>query len=159
MGYTKLDLIKGALTEIGLSDYMFDLSADQLDQALTRLDLMMAEWGGRGIRLGYPLATSPSDIDAMVDAGIPDWARMAVITNLAIQLAPSFGKTVSRETSISATRGMNTLFSRSAKPSQARLGQLPVGAGMKSSAPFMSDMDDGVVHNPDESVTLDRSPR
>jgi len=159
VSYTKIDLVKSALSEVGLSSYLFDLSVDQMSEALCRLDLMMAEWGGRGIRLGYQVASTPAGVDAMTDSGIPDWAHEAVITNLAVRLAPAYGKTVQRETSIIATRGMNTLLALAAKPREMQLGPLPFGAGAKRDEPFMPVLDDGVVHNPEETVILDRSPR
>jgi hypothetical protein len=155
MSYTKLELVKSALSEIGLSSYMFDLSSDQLSEALTRLDAMMAEWNGRGLRLGYPIASSPGNINASDDSGIPDWSYEAVITNLAIRIAPAYGKTVSRETSITATRGINTIFARSAKPREMRLGPLPAGAGAKSTAPFLPILEKGIIEHADDTAEFE----
>ena len=152
MSYTKLELVKAALGEIGLSDYAFDISTDQLDQGLARLDAMMAEWNGRGIRLGYPIASSPGAIDSATDSRIPDYAYEPVITNLAVRLAPSIGKSASVETRITATRGMNTLFAKSARPRPAQLGNMPSGAGSKSSVPFISAQDNGVIEQPEDSA-------
>ena len=154
MNYTKAQLVYAALAEIGLSNYSFDLSTDQLDQALARLDAMMGEWNGRGIRLSYPIAAGPKTINANDDAGIPDWAYEAVITNLAVRLAPSYGKTVSTETRIVATRGMNTLFAKSAKPNPAVLGPMLTGAGAKSSQSFMTQESE-VVEQPETSVAFE----
>jgi hypothetical protein len=155
VSYTKVQLVKGALAEIGLSDYAFELSTDQIDQGLARLDAMMAEWNGRGIRLGYPIASDPSMIDANTDSGIPDVAYEAVITNLAIRLAPSYGKTVSSDTRIAATRGMNTMFAISARPKSAQLGVMPAGAGAKSSSPFIDAQEGDAVQRPDDSASFE----
>ena len=155
MSYTKLELVKGALAEIGLSDYAFDLSAEQIDQALARLDAMMAEWNGRGVRLGYPVAVNPSGLEGSDDSGIPDVAYEAVITNLAVRIAPNYGKAVSAETRATATRGMNTLFTRSARPKPARLGAMLAGAGAKSTAPFLPEQSSEVVMRPEDAVDFE----
>ena len=70
MSYTKRQLILGALAEIGLSSYSFDLSADQIEQALGRLDALIAAWGSRGIRLGWPLPGSPETSDAYQETNL-----------------------------------------------------------------------------------------
>ena len=44
MGYTKRQYIEAALTEIGLADYVFNSTPQDLQTALRRLDGMMAEW-------------------------------------------------------------------------------------------------------------------
>lgn len=152
MSYTKGELVQHALDEIGIANYAFDLTTDQLDRALARLDAMMGEWGGRRIRLGYPIAANPKVIEANTQSNVPDWAVEAVITNLAIRLAPSFGKSVSPDTRATATRGMNTLLARAARPSPARLGPMIAGAGNKSASPFIPADDDNKVTNPEESV-------
>jgi hypothetical protein len=153
MSYTKRELVQAALTEIGLSSYAFDLSTDQLAQAVARLDSMMAEWNGRGVRLGYPIPASPSGSDISADSGIPDSAWEAVITNLALRLGPSYGKAVSAETKTTARQAWNTILARSAMPQEMRLGPLPAGAGNKGDA-FLAEMDSGVVEHPDQSVTF-----
>jgi hypothetical protein len=153
VSYTKGDFVKAALAEIGIANYAFDLTTDQLDQALARLDVMMGEWNGRGIRLGYPIASDLKAIESNAESNVPDWASEAVITNLAIRLAPAYGKTVSVDTRTTAVRGMNTLFARAVKPKPARLGPMLAGAGAKQTQPFIavqSDVDR--VDNPDESV-------
>ena len=87
-----------------------------LQLALRRLDAMMAGWNARGIRLGYPLPSSPSDSSLTEPTGVPDRANEAVILNLAILLAPGIGKTVSADTRIQARAALNTLLARAAMP-------------------------------------------
>jgi hypothetical protein len=66
MGYSKKQFIDAALEEIGLGRYAFDISPEQEESALRLLDSMMALWNAGGIRLSYPLPSSPqySDITA-----------------------------------------------------------------------------------------------
>jgi hypothetical protein len=59
MGYSKRQFISAAFEEIGLASYVFDLQPEQLQSAMRRLDAMMADWNGKGIRLGYPLPSAP----------------------------------------------------------------------------------------------------
>lgn len=155
MSYTKRQLVIGAMAEIGLSNYAFDLSTDQLEQALKRLDAMVATWGARGIRLGFPLPGSPEASDMYAETGLPDWAWDAVITNLAVRIAPSYGKALSMETKATARETYNTLLGRFAMPSEIRRDVLPAGAGYKDTdAPFLETPDNGVLEAPDESVTF-----
>ena len=133
MGWTKGQFINQAFGEIGLASYVFDLNPEQLQNALRRLDTMMAAWNALGIRLGYPLPSSPEDSDLDEETNVPDSAYEAIYTNLGIKLAPSFGKQVMPETKITAKESYNTLLSRAAMPQEQQLpGTMPAGAGKKS---------------------------
>lgn len=132
MGYSKRQFVEAALEEIGLAAYVFDASPQQLEAALRRLDALMADWNGRGVRLSYPLPTAPefSDIDAESD--VPDYANEAIILNLALRLAPSYGKQVMPDTKINAKNAYNTMMARTALPMEYQLpGAMPLGAGNK----------------------------
>lgn len=132
MGYSKRQFVSAAFEEIGLASYAFDLQPQQLESALRRLDAMLASWNSLGIRLGYPLPSSPefSDIDA--ESEVPDSANEAIITNLAVKLAPSYGKQVMPETKATARETYNTLISRAVLPMEQQLpGTMPAGAGNK----------------------------
>jgi len=125
---TKRQLIEAAHAELGLQDYVFDLPAEQLQLALRRLDAMMADWNGMGLRLGYVIPGSVEGGDLDTEAGVPDRAWEAIVTNLAIRLAPSFGKTVSPETKGAAERGLSMLLGK-VPPPEMSLGRIPAGAG------------------------------
>jgi hypothetical protein len=132
MGYSKRQFVNAAFEEIGLASYVFDLQPEQLESALKRLDAMMAEWNAKGIRLGYPLPSSPqfSRIDAHSD--VPDAANEAIILNLAVRIAPSYGKQIMPDTKTVGRNAYNTLLARATLPMQAQLPRtLPSGAGNK----------------------------
>lgn len=132
MGYSKRQFVIAAFDEIGLASYVFDLQPEQLQSALNRLDAMMAEWNGKGIRLGYPLPGSPQYSDLDEPSEVPDSANEAIYTNLALKIAPSYGKQVMLETKISAKMAYNTLLSRATTPTEMQLpGTMPAGAGNK----------------------------
>jgi len=154
MGYSKRQFIEAALEEIGLASYVFDLQPQQVESALRRLDTMMAEWNAKGIRLAYPLPSSPEFSDVDAESEVPDSANDAIITNLALRLAPSYGKTVMPGTLTAAKSGYNTLLSRATAPIEQQLpGTMPSGAGNKPwrtyNDAFLRDPIDPITVGPD----------
>lgn len=132
MGYTKRQFIESAFEEIGLANYVFDLQPEQLQGALNRLDTMMAQWNAMGIRLGYDMPSSPQDSDIDSPSNTPDSAWEAIITNLAIRIAPGYGKSVSPETKVTGRNAYNVLLQRAAYPLEAQLPEtMPMGQGNK----------------------------
>jgi len=133
MSYTKRQFVEAAFEEIGLADYVFDLSPEQMQSAVRRMDSMLAAWNAIGIRIGYPLTSNPDDSDLDTITGVPDSANEAIILNLALRLSPSYGKAVALPTSAMARMAYNTLLSRAAMPAEMQFPEtLPVGAGQKS---------------------------
>lgn len=132
MSWTKRQFVSAAFEEIGLAGYVFDLSPEQLESAMRRLDAMMADWNGKGIRLGYPLPGTPESSELAELSEVPDSANEAIITNLALRLAPSYGKVVSAGTQAAARSAYSTILSRAAMPPEQQLpNNLPLGAGNK----------------------------
>jgi hypothetical protein len=150
MGYSKRQFVEASLEEIGLASYVFDLSPQQIESAVRRLDAQMASWNALGIRVGYPLPGSPQDTGLDDETNVPDSAYEAIITNLGIKLAPSYGKTVSADTKATAKRTYDTLLSRAAMPMEMQLpASMPRGAGAKA-------YDDPFVDNPEEPILAGR---
>ena len=132
MAWTKRQFIEQAFEEIGLASYTFDLSPEQMQAALRRLDAMMATWYGAGISLGYPLPASPQDSDLDTDTTVPAISNEAIYTNLALKIAPTLGKIVSTDTKASAKAAYQGLLQRAAMPCEIQLpGTMPAGAGNK----------------------------
>lgn len=132
MGWTKRQFVTQAFEEVGLAAYVFDLTPEQMQSALNRLDAMMASWNAKGIRLGYPIASNPQNGDLDEETNVPDSANEAIYLNLGIRLAPSFGKSVAPETKASAKMAYDTLLSRSAMPPEQQMPSImPSGAGNK----------------------------
>ena len=63
MAYKKLDIVDLAFQEIGIASYEFDLNPQESNGALRQLDLMMATWNKRGIRVGYLQSSGRSSAD------------------------------------------------------------------------------------------------
>lgn len=112
MSWTKRQLVEQAHAEIGLSSYSYSLQPQQLQDAMIKMDSMLAMWRTKGIYIGY---TSPEDQlggDLDDDSEIELEANEAVYLNLAIRLAPSFGKFVAHETRINAKSAYLSLLNR-----------------------------------------------
>ena len=130
MSWTRRQLIEQAFEEIGIGSG-FTLAPDMLDSARQRLDAMMATWNGMGIRVGYPLVSTPSS-DLDTDTAVPDSAVEAIYTNLAIKIAPTYGKQVAPETRINARAAYGVLLQRAVTPTTQQFPEtLPYGAGNK----------------------------
>ena len=161
MAYTKRDIVEQAFEEIGLASYVFDLQPQQLDSALRRLDMLMATWNARGLRLGYPLPSSPADSDLDQEINVPDSAFEAMYLNLAIQISGGFGKTVSPDTKAAAKRAYNEVVANAAQPIEMQLGNetIPAGAGNKGwryyNNPFLKEPDDPITVGSDGILDLE----
>ena len=161
MGYTKREIIDLAFEEIGLAAYTFDLQPQQITGALRRLDTMMATWNGKGIRLGYPLPSSPSESDPDQECDVPDDAFEAMAMGLAVRIAPGYGKTVSPDTRNAARTSYNQLMAQSAKPIEMQLDNyaIPRGAGDKGwrdgGDPFLQNPSDPLDAGPDSILDLE----
>lgn len=131
MSWTKRQFIEQAFEELGLAAYVFDLTPEQIQSALRRLDSMMATWNAKGIRLGYPIPSSPQNSNSTDETQVPDAANEAIYTNLALRIAPSFGKTPSTELKGNAKACYDLLLMRASLPPEQQLAALPSGAGNK----------------------------
>lgn len=158
MSYTKRQFVEEAFAELGMANYTFDLQPQQLETALRRLDAMMATWNAKGIRLGYPLPSSPQDSDLDTETQVPDSANEAIVANLAIRIAPQYGKQVQIDTRTTAKLGYDTLLARATFPSEQQFPRtLPLGAGQKPwryDTPFMPGPVDPVLAGPDGPIEL-----
>ena len=124
---TKHSLVSRALEELGMADYIFDATPEELQSFLRRLNAIAAEWDGQGIRVGYNFG---DDINAQ--AGIPDTADDCFALHLAQRMAPSFGKTVAPETRAAAASAFNALLvSRRVMPEVPLPAGMPIGTGVK----------------------------
>jgi hypothetical protein len=142
MSWTKRQLIEQAFGELALASYVFDLTPEELDAAVRRMDAMLATWNAAGIRLGYALTSSPDDSDLEQDSGLPDAAFEAVYLNLAVRTAASKGKVLSQDTRNAAKAAYDVLLMRAAMPPEMQnRANIPAGAGNKSwrsvNAPFL----------------------
>ena len=132
--WTKRQICAAAFEELALAGYTFDLTPEEMQSAMVRLDMMLAQWLGNGINLGYSFGLTPDEGDLDDDSGIPLIHINAVVLNLATQLAAGKGKTLAQTTRSTAKQAYDSIVSRLVKDStkqQQLPSGLPLGAGYK----------------------------
>jgi hypothetical protein len=133
MSWTKRLIINQALTEIGIASYDYDSTADQLSSALRQLDALMAQWINDGIVFDpvYPISTDPSVSDLDQDTNAPAEALLPMYVQLAIRIAPEYGKQVLPATVLTAKAAYSALLRNYVSSTQFSLGSFLKGAGNK----------------------------
>lgn len=157
MGWTKRQYIEQAFVEIGMAGYVFDLTPEEMNTALRQLDSMVAAWNAKGIRLGWPMTSSPQNADLDELTEITDAANEAIYCGLAVRIAPTFGKTVGGQTQFFAKQAYDQLLSIAALPPEKQLPcTLPAGAGNKpwrnNDSPFIRPPSDSLDAGPDGEI-------
>ena len=144
MTWTKRQIVEQAFEAIGMASYTYDLQPEQLQSACRQLDAMMAVWNNKNVLLSYPIPSTPENTDLDTESNLPDRANEAVYTNLAIRIAPNYGKQVSPELKQFAFYAYQGLLSKSAMPREMQFpSTLPRGAGHKPKR-----IDDNFFENP-----------
>ena len=153
--WTKRLLVNKAYSDLAMAGYVFDLSPEEIQDAILGMDAMVAMWETQGIRIGYQATVDPESADPDQESGIPDWANMAVYKNLAIVQAASFGKAVPPSLAVAAKAAYDGMLGViAANPPQMQFkGNLPMGAGWKRSnangGPFVAPPQDYLATGPD----------
>ena len=157
MGWSKRDLVGEAYAELALAGWNFDLSPEELQFGLRRLDTMMASWLALEIQVGYAFGTSPSDSDLDQDSGLQLFAVEAVYLSLAARLAAGKGKVLPASTKAAIKAAYDSLVSRVASDQvqeQQQRSNTPRGAGTKgwrlTNQPFVTTPDTGPLQNADD---------
>lgn len=156
---TKRQIVDAAFEELALAGYVFDISPEEQQAALRRLETMMATWGGTmGARLGFNASSDISSIEPDDASGLPDWACEAVFLNLAIRIAASYGKALAKSTLGTAKQAYDLVLGRCAViPEMQPMGNLPIGAGFKrryAPNPFAGPTPDRLTTGEDGELTF-----
>lgn len=138
---TKRQFVTLAFEEIGYS-YVYDLQPEQLQSAMKRLDAMMATWNGNGVKLNYPIPANPDDSDLDEETGVPDFSNEAIFLNLALRLAPLYGKVSNPDMKQSANIAYNVMLNRMVRPKERKMQGVPMGSGNKSGGKFIHETDE-----------------
>lgn len=161
MGWTKRQFVEQAFEEIGLAAYVYDLTPEQMQSALRRLDAMMAGWNTNGIRIGWPVPSTPDASELDVDTKVPDAANEAIYINLGLRIAPSFGKQISAETKADADAAYSNLLNQTSAPTPERQfpNSMARGAGNKPwrnvNNPFLNKPVDPLEAGSDNEITFE----
>ena len=121
-----------ALTELGIAKNDVDISAKEIEDGAAILDAMMLAWDSEGLHLAWPGSNSTPVNPDTGTSNVPANANRAIRTNLAIELAPSYGVTVSAATMRNAMQSKASLVSVMTVPPvrRTRVGT-PLGAGTR----------------------------
>lgn len=127
---SKRFILDQAFDEIGLAGYIFNLSGSDLMSAIYKLDAMVASWEGLSTEIGWVFSANPLDADPDQQLTIPDAALQPLITNLAVRIAPSYGKQASIGTKSAAVMGLSALRTHLGQiPEKIYPDNLPIGTG------------------------------
>jgi len=133
MSWTKRQIITQAFTEIGLASYVYNITANELQDAMRRLDNMMAAWTQKSIVFDpvYPQPSTYGAGDLDDDTNAPDDAIEPMYCMLGIRLAPSYGKQPSPDTRATAKTTYTALLGQYVRGTQVSLHHTIKGAGAK----------------------------
>lgn len=130
---TKRDLIGQAYIECALNGWEYDITPEELDKALTRLDMLAAELKGRGIDLGYnaPASIGAGDLDDAL--GCADQAFFGLAILMAERLCSSMGKTMKPESRMALNAAMKAVRSAAVQlvPNMGLARATPLGSGRR----------------------------
>lgn len=84
------DIIKAALSKIGVRNAEVALTSTQITDAISELNDMLTQWDSTSLPLGYTIISAGEDI-----VTTPDWSHGAIKSSLAARLAPEYGKEIS----------------------------------------------------------------
>lgn len=150
-GPPKRQLIELAFGEIGSAGYEFGRTAEEVTDALTRLNTLMQQWPYN--LLGY-IQPDYGVGNADEPSGIPFDTMNAVAAALALRIAPVMGATLPPESIANLKSAVSLLHSQYATVPTMPLGRhTPRGAGAQRSflrSPFINETAEDV--NPTEEV-------
>lgn len=117
--------VEMALQELIVRQVEAPIEADEVQDAVLYMNLMMAEFAADGINLGYTEINDLGD-----DVTIPDGAVMGMIKNLAVYLAAQFGVNIPVDLAVLAKSGKNTMRNIAVKVIPSSFpSTLPIGSG------------------------------
>lgn len=150
----KKAFVEQAFNELGLTSYVFQLQAEDIQQGLNLLESRIAQFDAQGIFLNWPFADDAFAVDGTEEVNLPPYALAGVVAQLAIDLAPLYGKTVNPATLIKAKTGYETMISIGAVPNPPTQNRLaPLGAGNKPWRMYRTFV------NPQPSRIIDINPQ
>jgi hypothetical protein len=147
-GPPKRQIIELAFSECAMAGYEFGRTPEEVTDALTRLNAMMAEWATmRGLDLGYiQPAYGVGNPDTL--SGIPHDCLNIVASYLALRIAPMMGAQLSTEARGNLARSLSLLEAHyAAIPSMPLAKNTPRGIGRGQGrllGPFIYETAEGV---------------
>jgi len=132
---TVLEVVTGALKLLEVRTAESPVTASEAVDGLLALNDMMNEWNIDGINIGYETLDSTTD-ELHVDLG----SIGAIKANLAVYIAPEYGRTVSPDLNDRADRSKKSLRNAIPLNSSEFPDTLPIGSGNEDNN-FVGDGD------------------
>lgn len=95
---TALTIINDAFNDLEIKSAEVDLTDSEINTGIRYLNRLMVTLAADGFNVGYTKVVTKDD-----ETDIPDWFEDAVITTLAIRLAPGFGITLRPSIAVAAS--------------------------------------------------------
>lgn len=141
---TKGDLVDAALRKLGIASdaTITDVEPQSTQDAVTDLEMMMAEWyqGGDGIDAGYAFAVDDAHPETGDAHGMKNQAISTVVHNLAVRIAPDYAIEPMTKLVMLARNGKELLYKGAAVNRARKAGRLgypsrmPTGSGNRGFA-------------------------
>ena len=89
---TKGDIVRQAYAHLRISGLTSKATPEDTQLGLQTLEAMLLAWTNKGLNLSWKKSEDFVDPDPQKDSGISDANYEAIYVNLAVKLAPAFGK-------------------------------------------------------------------
>ena len=151
---TKGDIVNQAFEYLRISGLTNEAAPRDTRLALRSLDSMMLAWTNKGLNLSWNKSDDFTDPGPQEDSGISDADYEAIYVNLAVKLAPAFGKPPTQLDSF-ARELYAGLFSTEL-PTQQNNTYMPLGSGNRRGAyaPVYQQANETIDVENDGNITI-----
>lgn len=129
---TKGDIVNQAYVNLRISGLTSKATPEDTKMGLQTLEVMLLSWTNNGLNLGWIKSPYITDPDPQEDSGISDASYEAIYINLAVKLAPAFGKMPNQLDSM-ARELYSALFDKEL-PVYENNEYMPLGSGNRCGA-------------------------
>lgn len=151
---TKGDIVRQAFQHLRISGLTNKARNEDTQLALQTLESMLLAWTNKGLNLSWNKSPDFVDPDPQEDSGISDADYEAIYVNLAVKLAPAFGKPPTQLDSF-ARELYAGLFS-TVLPTQQNNEYMPLGSGSRRGAytPVYQEANEPIDVENDGNITI-----
>lgn len=122
---TAEDIIKAALSKIGVRNSEVPLTDNQINDAISELNDMMTKWDADGIALGYTIVSKKTD-----PITTPDWSHGAMKSSLGARSLSEYGKDLTADFAAVVSENFKSIKDRTIDvPDVYFPDTLPIGSG------------------------------
>lgn len=154
---TAAQVIKAALQRILVQASEAELEPDEYQDAIFAMNNLALAWDAQGITLGYTEILDLGD-----DVTVPVGALRGLIANLAVEVAPDYGGTVTPALAQQALAGFKALLHLGTRLGQTQYpNTLPIGSGNEDNTyinwHFYANMEAQILAETSGSIGLEVS--